>query len=691
MYLPEKPEPTHKSKPQKNSQPKISPQQPASELGKRYIKYFWHPWSAIVAPAHNLNRKPAWKTIDYYLQPSQLWAYHQNTNKLIGVRFDSTTRYATIDLDAGGDYHSLEAYRKIKAALEDIGIVDTVPIQSSYSGGYHLIIPFTSKQPTFNLACALQQILQDAGFKIRPGHIEIFPNPKPWGKNTITNYNPIRCPMQPGSGAFLLDDHLQPISHSVATFLDHCDHAASRQDLAKLRYACKKARKRHTKEQYRQKPGIKIEQWQAEWEQIIATGWTDRGQTNTLLQIIVGYGIVFKDLESENLVKYAVETARNAPGYTQYCHHQHHIETRVRDWIKCTIKHQWYTPYASRPKRPQGTFINTYALAIAGDSQTENNQNQDNIIPFEKTKIRNQQRSQQTQKRIEEIVKQLDAQIQTEKETKTESSQRITERSKQISAEYKRRYNKTLSQNTLYKHRHLWHPQWYIPDPWAENSIKQSDNSLEESRNQRNSKQSENSSNPYPDKNYTQFEQKNDLEKKEITQNPYLESNYTQFPYMKVLCIASTTSAPTGLVADAIHTQQIEEIQKQSENQSIINFANSAENNLNELSDELENAINMSVLQSNEENRIKFDELNKLNLIQYFLYLFFRCASPKNDKQNLLIAEDNEQEIACAIKTGEHSLNSLQRQQGVWVLSRDTCNFRQDGLEKIGVYRFELF
>lgn len=665
MYLPEEPEPNRKSKHRKSDQPKINPQQPASELGKRYIKYFWHPWNAIVAPAYNLNSKPAWKTIDYYLQPSQLWAYHQNTKKLIGVRFDSNTRYATIDLDAGGDYHSLEAYRKIKAALEDIGIVDTVPIQSSYSTGYHLIIPFTSKQPTFNLACALQQTLQDAGFKIRPGHIEIFPNTKPWGKNTITNYNPIRCPMQPGSGSFLLDDHLQPISHSVATFLDHCDHAASRQDLAKLRYACEKARNRHTKEQYRQKPGIKIEQWQAEWEQIIATGWTGPGQTNTLLQIIVGYGIVFKDLKDQNLIEHAIETARNAPGYTQYCQHQHHIQTRVKDWVKCTTKHQWYTPYASRPKRPQGTFINTYALAIAGDSQTENYQTQDNVIPFEKTKIRNQQRSQQTQKRIEEIVNHLDAEIQTEKETKTESSQRITERTKQISAEYKRRYNKTLSQNTLYKHRHLWHPQWYIPDPWVGNSINQSDNSLHESRNQRNSEQSENTLNPYTDKNYTQFEQKNDLQKKEITQNPYLESNYTQFSYMKVLCIAPATT-PAGPDGAQLFLEHIEDIQKHSVSQSIIDSANTAENNLNELSDELGNAINMTVLQLNAENKVKFDELNKLNLIQYFLYLFFLCASPKNDKQDLSMADDNEHEIACAIKTGEHSLNSLQMQQGVW-------------------------
>src|SRR5689334_6585535 len=75
------------------------PHQPASELGKRYVKYFWHPWNVIIAPAKSRHRKPDWRTIDYYLQPSQLWAYHQDTNKLIGVRFNSDTRYATIDID----------------------------------------------------------------------------------------------------------------------------------------------------------------------------------------------------------------------------------------------------------------------------------------------------------------------------------------------------------------------------------------------------------------------------------------------------------------------------------------------------------------------------------------------------------------------------------------------------------------
>lgn len=77
--------------------------------------------------------------------------------------------------------------------------------------------------------------------------------------------------MQPGSGALLLDDDLQAISDSVATFLDYCDRAAHRQDLTKLKNACKKARIRHNREQYRQKSGIKIEEWRTNWEEMITT------------------------------------------------------------------------------------------------------------------------------------------------------------------------------------------------------------------------------------------------------------------------------------------------------------------------------------------------------------------------------------------------------------------------------------
>ncbi|WP_413176361.1 hypothetical protein [Anabaena azotica] len=690
MYLPENAD--NFTPPARRQSQKNQPHQPASELGKRYVTYFWHPWSPIIAPANNFLSKPAWRTEDHYLQPSELWRLHQNSDKLVGIRFADYTRYATIDIDTFSDYHNLAAYQTIKTALENIGIVEIVPIQSSYSGGYHLIIPFTAKIPTFNLACALQQTLLDTGFNIRPGHIEIFPNPKPWGKDSITNYNAIRCPMQPESGAFLLDDDLQPISHSVATFLDHCDHAASRQDLSKLRYACKKARKRHTKEQYRQKASIKIEEWQSNWEEIIATGWTGYGQTNTLLQIIVGYGIVFLDLQHENLIKYAVETARNAPGYTQYCRHQQRIETRVRDWVKCTIRHQWYTPYASYPNRPLGTYINTFALAIADIREIKKQQNQNNLLPFEKPKSQNQQRSEQTQKRIRSIVQTLEIQqriqknrdteiqntlpVQTELNTETELiepglseivtelglTESVTERSKQISAEYKILYNKTLSQNTLYKHKHLWHPQWYIPDPWTENSpadksvetnknqqnrnqinsIKASDKILNRSINLGNSQEIKNSANPYSEDNYTHFDPETPTWKKEQAQNPYPESDYTHFPYMKVLCLPPAATDLEGLEALQVNEQsqgnqdcdlEIQrgdnesEITQLSENQEFIISANSVETDLNQANNQLEQTFKMIGLQ-----------LNQVSSHQDLLLSLLGGESPKSDNQNLSMA-----------------------------------------------------
>ena len=435
------------------------PHQPADAIGKRYVKYFWHPFRAIIAPVRNVDTKPAWRTIDYYLHPSQLWKLHQDKSKLVGLRFDNTTRYATIDLDIFGDYHNLESINRIKAALEDIGIVDLIILQSSFSGGYHLLIPLNAELPTFALACALEITLRNAGFIIRQGHLEIFPNAKAYSEKEITNYNAIRCPMQPGSGSLLLDDDLQPISDDVSTFLDHCDRAAVRQDLQLLKRVAQKARRKITRERYRNRETVKGKKWRADSEEIIATGWTGSGQTNTILQIITGYGIVFLDLEGEALVKYAVETVISAPGYTQYCRHQHEIEARVRQWVECTIRHKWYTPYASYPSRLLGTFANTYAEAIA---QCRNIKPKDNIILLDGRVARNFERSQIAQRRIKLVVSGL--------EWDSRLPNGITSRAELISSEYKSRFNKTLSQETLRKHLHLWHPKWYIEDPWLENS-----------------------------------------------------------------------------------------------------------------------------------------------------------------------------------------------------------------------------
>ncbi len=494
-------------------QGKIKPHLPADPVGKRYVKYFWHPFNAIIAPHTASGEKPAWYTKSHYLQPSQLWELHQDEEKLVGIRFGETTNFAVIDLDNGGDYHNDESIKQIKYALEDIGIVDIIPIQSSYSGGYHLIITFSSPQRTFDLACALETTLKDAGFVIRQGHLEIFPNAKPYSAKTVTNFNAIRCPMQPGSGALLLGDDLEPISDNVSTFLDFCSRSARQHDLTKLKRVAKKARKRITKERRRSKGTVSVENWRCEWEKIIATGWTGFGQTNTYLQVVVGYGIVFLELKYSELVKYAVLTATNAPGYTEYCRHQQEIEARVREWVSCTINNKWYSPYASQPERPKGTFAATFRDASGAvvdpfphgmgiDPVKLKSENK--VISLDRRKAENARRSREAQRRIRWIVQALEWGLGLD--------EGITSRMRAITSEYKRQFNKTISKDTLRKYRHLWHPNFYISDPWVENS----QNPDEISRNGHLNPQS-------------------DLEKNQNSQNPCEMGRYGHLPYMKVV------------------------------------------------------------------------------------------------------------------------------------------------------------
>ncbi|OYD91624.1 hypothetical protein CDG76_27490 [Nostoc sp. 'Peltigera membranacea cyanobiont' 210A] len=593
------------------SKKKIKPHLPAESVGKRYVERFWHPFGAIVAPSLVEGTKPAWRTIDYYLQPSQLWNLHQDKSKLVGLRFNDTTRYATIDLDLEGDYHNIESINRIKAALEDIGIVDIIILQSSFSGGYHLILSFASPLPTFPLACALEITLRNAGFILRQGHLEIFPNTKPYSAKQITNYKAIRCPMQPGSGSFLLNDDLQPISDSVSIFLDYCDRAASRQDLAKLKRVANKAKKQISRERYRKQESADVVQWRANWEEIISTGWTGKGQTNTLLQIFVGYGIVFLDLESDKLVEFCLTTAINAPGYSQYCRHQHEIEARVRHWVESTSCNKWYSPYQSYPERLLGTFANTFAEAIAGISSID--KPKDNVIPFDRRKQQNWERSQQAQKRIQIVVRAI--------EWDRGLPAGATERGKAIRAEYKRRFHKTISQETLQKHLHLWHPTRYILDPWAENS-----------------------SNPYQSSNDGQFDSFENSFAKQSVENPYQKQSDGHFYYMKVFCncLPPAADAPTGQLAVASFEEvakserELFVLQVQDESEEI---KNSEELNLLQPEDlSLTSGVNNSDNSLVSSNIIELAEnLNESTSDKNFKYLSNPSTVENYNNKNLLI------------------------------------------------------
>jgi hypothetical protein len=104
---------------------------------------------------------------------------------------------------------------------------------------------------------------------------------------------------------------------------------------------------------------------------------------------------------------------------------------------------------------------------------------------------------------------------------------------------------------------------------------------------------------------------------------------------MKVLCLPPAATAPQGLEsAEVLEETEVSQedsaVIQSAENVEIINSSNSAEINFNQPSNQLENSVSTKILQSNE-----------FNSHQDFIYPCSSGASPKNDKKNLLIVEDN--------------------------------------------------
>ncbi|MBD1877203.1 hypothetical protein H6F75_27345 [Nodosilinea sp. FACHB-131] len=392
---------------------------PADPTGQRLCELFGHyPWNFIRADLPDeATAKAAWTTVTTYpLRPRVLWNYWQDANQLIGVRFTHDTRYALLDLDAGGDYCSADGVAQIRAALETIGITRTLLLRSSWSGGLHLYLPFAERVNTFNLAVALKECFKAQGFRLQAGQLEIFPNVKAYGVQAFIEYMGHRLPLQPGSGSCLLDDALNPIGDSLARFFWLWDGAASHQDMDTLRHAMKIGRDNHRKRPKRR--SHPVESWRHDLDLEITEGWTAYGQTNHLLKTIACYGRVFEGLQGQALIDYTLRIALYCPGYEQYCRHQHDIERKVIAWARAVEGYYW--PLGSTPTR---------------DTSHPKN----NLVPF------NQRQTEDAQHRIRAAYTNL--------EQAGELPEQITARAKAIAQ------GARVSQQTLYKHLHLWHPE----------------------------------------------------------------------------------------------------------------------------------------------------------------------------------------------------------------------------------------
>jgi len=385
----------------------------SNPLADRLTAIFSHNWQFLLREADE------WRTeTRYALRPAALWQLWKDAQTFIGVRFGQLTRYGLIDIDIESPYHPKQnpaAVPSIVQSLESIGIYRVLILRSSDSGGIHIYVPLETPIATYGLATALKFCCEDAGFKLAPGKLEIFPNCKAYKANDFTNYNGHRLPLQTGS--YLLNDDYQPITNDLGFFLKVWDMSAAGNNNQELEATIALNKKRpgtHTKG-----GKSKGQQWQLDCEAAIAAGWTAHGQTNELLGTFAQYGRVFLALSGDELVQWMISTAIAAPGYKEWCRHKHQIERRCKEWAKDT--EGYYFPYPSSQPRTKKS-------------------------PWKSNK--NDEKSSNAVERIKDAYESLKN---SAYETQTELLNAIATIAK-------------CSLSTLYKNRSIWQPQ-IIDDP----------------------------------------------------------------------------------------------------------------------------------------------------------------------------------------------------------------------------------
>ena len=397
--------------------------QSVPEWDDPFLALFPHRYDYLWANHPHPGAKPDWQTESRHPLSDRLI---QQGAFLHGVRFGSTTQYVVLDLDRGSSYHPIRdrlAWRRITVALEPLGLVQSIPCSSSDSKGLHLYFPFDTPQKTWAIALAVSTLIENAGFKLAPGQLEVFPNCKPYATGGEMNlYNGHRLPMQAGS--YILNQDLEQVWGDQQTFVQHWQFAQRRNqiDAKTIDRTIKAARRK----QY----GItgKANKFLNDLNAEIEQGWTGLGQTNRLLGRIAMRAYVFghiysadTPLEGAKLVDDIVKTARSLPGYEEWCQHQHEIENRAQEWATCTegSKYFHYGLGKTQPKRHQSL-----------ESQNSSRWNQ--------------QQQQSARERIQQAVADL-----LNQETLPSG---IMERFNALT-----RYS--ISGGTLYNHRDLWHPR----------------------------------------------------------------------------------------------------------------------------------------------------------------------------------------------------------------------------------------
>jgi hypothetical protein len=387
-----------------------------------FLDIFPHRYDFLWAPHPKPGERPAWQTESRYPLSDRL--INQGTH-LYGIRFGPTTRYALIDIDAGSAYHPRQdefALDRLMTTLEPMGLVRTVICTSSSSGGLHLYLPFAEAIPSWKVAMATTSVLENAGFAVTPGQIEVFPNAKAFAESP-TLFNGHRLPLQQGS--YLLTRDLEPRFSDRQTFSNQWRQAATANlcTEAATDTVIRQAKRR----QYR--VSTKAQKFLNDLNAEIEAGWTGPGQTNHLLGRIAMRSYIFghvlyapEPLEGEALIADIIRIAQDLPGFRDWCSHKEELEKKAKEWTR-SVENSHYYAYAYGGK------------ALAGSTGTS--------TPIEIDTSWNQRQAQEARNRIRAAVADM-----LEEDVWPA----------QATARFRALKGYKIGSDTLYRHKDLWHP-----------------------------------------------------------------------------------------------------------------------------------------------------------------------------------------------------------------------------------------
>jgi hypothetical protein len=399
---------------------------------------FWslfNPWQFVGADLPEAGKKPEWKAFKDYPIAQRM----ANRGKLIAIRPTTFTKFQVIDIDSFSRYHPKQnpyAISQLRQALEErLGLAECIVVRSSDSGGIHLWFWFEEEQNSYRLAEAVSIALNDAGFILQAGHLEIFPNckayidsdkPEDWSQ-----YNAIRIPHQE-PGSYLLDPHnnycpLLPIwADQRREFLRQIKYCQSRNDLTADLIQAVLA----TKPKQFKKLSVSGNKYLNDLLAKVEPGWTKEGQTNQLFFDIARLLRVFGHFllgvspfwEVDRLAAAILEYALKLPGREQFCNHNHELEKIALKWAKWMHKRRRrYFPYGY------------------GNKPLKEVQQSDQDKPSY-----NEQQRQAARERILRAIAQL----------LEEGTLPPTTKARIIALE-----GLGISRGSLYRHRDLWHPE----------------------------------------------------------------------------------------------------------------------------------------------------------------------------------------------------------------------------------------